>query len=66
MPRRNDRTGGRSPAGPELIVVSFPSAIPRRVAPQQSPLPLRRRPSYSLPLLASTTEAITWPINHLS
>ncbi len=42
MRRRNDRAGERLLVGPPLIVVSFPSAIPRRVAPQQSPLPLRR------------------------
>jgi hypothetical protein len=31
-----------SPVGVDRITVSFRPAIPRRVAPQQSPLPLRR------------------------
>jgi hypothetical protein len=36
-----------SPAGVACITVSVRSAIPRRVAPQQSPLPLHRRRHYS-------------------
>jgi len=42
----SDRAGGHSPVGPALIAVSCSSAIPRRVAPQQSPPPLRRQAPY--------------------
>jgi hypothetical protein len=38
----DQRAGKLSLAGPALIAVSFQPAIPRRVAPQQSPLPLHR------------------------
>jgi hypothetical protein len=47
MARRSDRAGEHAPVGPELIAVSFPPAIPRRGAPQQSPLPLRRLAAYT-------------------
>jgi hypothetical protein len=36
-------------AGASGITVSFRPAIPRQVAPQQSPLPLRRHPSVAFP-----------------
>jgi hypothetical protein len=42
----SDRADGHSPVGPALIAVSCSSAIPRRVAPQQSPPPLRRQAPY--------------------
>jgi hypothetical protein len=42
----SDRAGGHSTVGPALIAVSCSSAIPRRVAPQQSPPPPSRRAPY--------------------
>jgi hypothetical protein len=41
-PRHDQPTPTRMLAGAGCITVSFRPAIPRRVAPQQSPLPLRR------------------------
>src|ERR1700750_268086 len=43
-----------SPVGAGRITVSFRPAIPWRVAPQQSPLPLRR-PRHSTPTLPCST-----------
>ena len=49
MSAANSRAGKRSPAGPELIAVSFQPAIPPQVAPQQGPPPLHR-PTANSPL----------------
>jgi len=44
--RRPPSAGNRSvPIGSRSIAVSLQPAIPRRVAPQQSPLPLHRSPT---------------------
>jgi len=44
--RQSPRGGSRPvPIGSRFIGVSLQPAIPRRVAPQQSPLPLHRSPT---------------------
>jgi hypothetical protein len=67
MPCPDDaRAGALARAGPALIAVSFRPAIPRRVAPQQSPLPLRQPPAYIPPLRAGVNPSARQPLSPFS
>jgi hypothetical protein len=59
-PRREQPTPTRTLAGAGCITVSYRPAIPRRVAPQQSPLPLRRHRHFTSP---STPGIVNVPAN---
>src|SRR5262249_4216536 len=50
--------------GPPLYRSEFPPAIPRRVAPQQSPLPLRRIIAYTCSHEAGATPRSAQPVSN--